>query len=143
MTLALILMVGFFVLSLIARTITRKDFCALCASVTLTWLTLLILRFTGAEVDSLVLAILLGGSAVGLMYYFFSGKSDMVQIFKFPFVISLFWAISLVLLVNGEWLRDLGIIILVWIVFFTVYLFYKNDRLKEIGRKLIECCKNW
>lgn len=44
-----------------------KKICAICAAVSLTWLSLLILKFSGFKIDNLVIAILMGQSVVGLM----------------------------------------------------------------------------
>lgn len=44
--------------------------CAICAAVGLTWVVLLILRFSGFVVDSLLIGILMGESIVGIMYLF-------------------------------------------------------------------------
>ena len=50
---------------LVTRTLQRND-CAICAAVAGTWLWMLIARAAGFRVDPLALAILMGGSAVGL-----------------------------------------------------------------------------
>ena len=43
--------------------------CAICGAVSITWITLLILKFIGYEIESLILGILMGQSIVGVMYY--------------------------------------------------------------------------
>lgn len=52
--------------------IVGRKICAICAAVSLTWLWLLVLRSAdggwGIEVDPLIIAILMGGSIVGVMY---------------------------------------------------------------------------
>lgn len=45
-----------------------KKVCAICAAVSLTWLSLLILWLAGFNIDALVIAILMGQSIVGIMY---------------------------------------------------------------------------
>ncbi|MBI2672580.1 hypothetical protein HYX16_06620 [Candidatus Woesearchaeota archaeon] len=48
--------------------VTKQKICALCAAVSLTWLTLLALNFFGYKIDSLILAILMGESVTGIAY---------------------------------------------------------------------------
>lgn len=61
----------YFVFALLGKTIKKligKKVCAICAAVSLTWLSLLILWLTGFKIDPLVIAILMGQSIVGIMY---------------------------------------------------------------------------
>ncbi len=144
MILALILLIGFFIIALIFRKISEQNLCAVCASVTLTWLTLLFFHYIYGGIDHAVLGILMGGSAVGLTYYFFEKKSDIYQIFKFPFLVSLFWiSYQIIGKISIDLLKELIIIALIWILFLTVFLFYKSGHIREIGKKIIECCRNW
>ena len=43
-------------------------FCSICASVSLTWSILLLLKILNYQIDSLIVGILMGGSVVGIMY---------------------------------------------------------------------------
>ncbi|MEK6952113.1 MAG: hypothetical protein AABX29_03790 [Nanoarchaeota archaeon] len=45
-------------------------FCSICASVSSTWIILLILKILNYNIDPLVVGILMGGSVVGIMYKF-------------------------------------------------------------------------
>ena len=58
----------FFALSRIFWVVFRAHVCAICAAVSLTWAGFLYAYLSGRSVDSLVLAMLMGGSVVGLMY---------------------------------------------------------------------------
>ncbi|MEK7606964.1 MAG: hypothetical protein AAB444_02115 [Patescibacteria group bacterium] len=58
----------FFALSRIFWVIFRAHVCAICAAVSLTWAGFLYAYLSGRSVDPLVLALLMGGSVVGLMY---------------------------------------------------------------------------
>ena len=49
--------------------VIKIKICAICGAVSLTWIILLILKFIGYEIESLLLGILLGQSVVGIMYY--------------------------------------------------------------------------
>ncbi|MEM5802066.1 MAG: hypothetical protein QXQ18_01635 [Candidatus Aenigmatarchaeota archaeon] len=53
---------------LIAKIFKRK-LCAICATVTTTWILLFVLKFLGYEIPILILGILMGESVTGLMYW--------------------------------------------------------------------------
>lgn len=143
MNLTLILLVAFFVSVMVLQKVSGKYLCALCASVSLTWLTLLILYFNSYQVDLMMVGILMGGSAVGIMYYLFKDKNSF-QIFKFPFLITLFWLIYLLVAgVSNKVGKDFLIIGVLWFAFIAIYLFNKNGHWKEWGQRIIECCRNW
>lgn len=61
----------YFVFALLGKIIKKiigKKVCAICAAVSLTWLSLLLLWLAGFKIDPLVIAILMGQSIVGIMY---------------------------------------------------------------------------
>jgi hypothetical protein len=66
-------MVGLYVFWLIVKKpisrFIKLKICAICATVTSTWLFLWILKFLGYEIPFLILGILMGESLTGLMYY--------------------------------------------------------------------------
>ena len=67
----LIITVLFFVFTFFKRTLQKMlpfSFCALCTSVLLTWIGLLISSFVGGPSDIPLLAILMGESIAGIMY---------------------------------------------------------------------------
>lgn len=143
MSLVLLLLIAFFVASIVAQKISGKIFCAICVSVSLTWLILLVMYFNSYRIDPLILGILMGGSAVGLMYYLFR-ENNPFQIFKFPFLVFSFWLIYLLVGdLRGGLSRDLLIVGALWLVFIIVYFFNENGYWKEWSRRIIECCKNW
>jgi len=144
MTLPSILLIGFFLLGLLAREIVNKKICALCVSVSLTWLILLCDYWFYEEGDPIFLGILLGGSAVGGMYYLFSKVSEKYQIFKFPTLLT-FFATAYWLIGKQPADMNLAILLLVglWIVFGGIFVLYAHPRWRAIGQKIIECCKNW
>ena len=60
-----------FVIALLVSWVSRIvpfRICPVCAGVLGTWAALLLFRFFGYEVDDRMLAVLMGGSAVGVMY---------------------------------------------------------------------------
>lgn len=144
MTLTFILLTSFFIGSVLFRKITGIKLCAICSAVSGTWLVLLFLYFTKGNVDPLILGVLMGGSAVGVMYYLSSRVPEKYQLLKFPFLISAFWIVfRLIGGVDKNILMETMVVGGVWVVLGTILVLYNNNRFKEVGKRLIECCKNW
>ncbi|MCR4260908.1 MAG: hypothetical protein NUV96_01000 [Candidatus Colwellbacteria bacterium] len=140
----LIILTILFVLYTLFRFVLGLKVCALCAAVSTTWLGLLVMRLIGFEIDPLIIGIFMGGSAVGIMYLLEKKMSKDYGIFKFPFLLTLFAFIYLVLTDFREGSAIYLIVLSLWIVFLTLFLVGGSAKIfKEIGKKLIECCKNW
>lgn len=65
---ALLGVTAFFILYLIAQAVTRLRLGALCAGVSSTWTVLLFLYWAGMFENLALIALLMGGSLVGLYY---------------------------------------------------------------------------
>ena len=69
----LLAMIGIYAIWLILSNLINKIFkfkiCAICATVVTTWLGLLILKLIGFNISQLVIAILMGQSIAGFMYF--------------------------------------------------------------------------
>lgn len=138
------LLTSFFIGSILFRKITGIKLCAICSAVSGTWLILLFLYFIKGNADPLAIGILMGGSAVGIMYYLSSKLPENYQLLKFPFLLSIFWIVFKIIRdIEGDILREIFFVGIVWIVFGIILILYSNNRFKEVGKRLIECCKNW
>lgn len=117
--------------------------CAICAAVSITWLALLPLWFLGKEVDLLVVALLVGGSIVGLMYRAEKKLGSG----------GYFWLLRLLLIVGGIsavylFLREvwLWFIIVSFVFIFLLLWVYlasfnkKQPGSGELQKKLEHCC---
>jgi len=144
MTTLLILIIVLFPVGIFLRKIFPQ-LCALCFSVTFSWilglLYLILFERTNNRVDDLSLSILMGGSAVGSMYYVFGRLKEEKQIFKLPYLITLFYFSFLILSQEVDTFVFTGVIIL-WLVFIFLYSL-RNSLWKGKIQKIIECCKNW
>lgn len=140
MIIAVSLLVFGFVTGLYLRKVL-PNLCAICFSVSSSWLILLYLLFRGAPVDRVATALLMGGSAVGLMYYLGGKIKDSYQIFKFPFLVTAFALAYTVVLKSIEW-QLIALVSTLWLVFAVIHGFSEKG-LKRTALKLIECCKNW
>lgn len=90
----LLAMIGVYIAWLITSNFIKRNFrfkiCAICATVASTWTGLIILKLSGLEIPQVIVAILMGQSIVGFMYFLErradSTKNNKLLIMK-PFVI--------------------------------------------------------
>jgi len=133
----------FFVL-LAAKARLRFKFCVLCASVFVTWLGLLAAYFAGWWGNVVLLAIFMGGSAVGIMYVLEKKLPQEFDIFRLPFYLS---AVAIVLFVLTGGVLELKIVALLAALWITLTVFYvlknKSTVVKKIAERLIACCRDW
>jgi hypothetical protein len=142
-TTALIILAVLFILFIALRSIFKIKICALCAAVSTTWILLLTFLYIGKEVDPLIIGILMGGSAVGLMYYLENRLPEKYHLFKFPFLITLILLIYLLLAQDANDSRFYIDLTSLWAVFIALYFLRYKKSFKGTVKKLIECCKNW
>ncbi len=140
----LIVITTLFVLYVALRFILKLKICALCAAVSTTWLGLLGIKLFGFDIDPLIIGILMGGSAVGIMYLLEQKTPKKYHILKLPFLLTLFALTYIVLADVPEERLTYLILLSLWVVFLSIFFMERNIRiLKKVGKKLIECCKNW
>lgn len=139
----LISLPALFILFIALRSIFNIKICALCAAVSTTWILLLALLYTGKEIDPILIGILMGGSAVGLMYYLEDKLPERYHIFKFPFLITLILLIYLLLAQDTDNSRLYIGLASLWAVFIALYFLRHRKNFKGTAKRLIECCKNW
>jgi len=133
LTLILAGITALFFILLFIKSFTKKKFCVICVSVSLTWITLLILYFLNIFTDKLIIGILMGGTSVGLFYMLY----EKIGIFKLPFLLTLISMIYFIL--GGFVISTLYLIAGLWILFFIFNLFQNKTFFKNI----VECCKKW
>jgi hypothetical protein len=127
----------FFVLLTIKSFFNIKKFCTICLSVTLTWMTLLILYFIGIFTDKIILAILIGHTSLGIYYILEKKVRKELLIFRLPYLLT---SISLIyFILSGFILNGLYVLLGLWLLFILTYLFKFN----KFTKKIIECCKKW
>lgn len=131
---------GFF---LITRSVLPFKICVLCAAVALTWIGLLTLWLMGIRVDPVLIAILMGGSVVGLMYLLASKLPERYQLFKLPFYLTgitiVYWLLGGV--INILWL-PISLAGL-WLLALVLFVGRSNSGLSHFAQSIINCCKNW
>jgi hypothetical protein len=140
----LIFIIGlFFILLGIKELFNKKlkeKFCVICASISLTWIVLLILNFMNLFQDKILLGILMGHTSLGVFYIFEKNASDRFKIFRLPLLLSFITIIYFVL--TGFEKISFFILISLWIIFGLIFLFGDKNARGFVG-KLVECCRGW
>jgi len=118
-----------------------KRICPICALVSSTWIVLLILRYAGYEIDESLIAMLMGGSAVGISYVL-STKSlgDRVTKWKLVSIPTAFLAAWLLLHYQFGWFISVVIIYALVYAGFRQPADSSNDQIKKIEHELENCC---
>lgn len=131
-----------FAIFLALRSLSSLRVCALCAAIATSWIILVVLFYLGTPVDPTLVGILMGGSVVGIMYLLEQKLPADFIIFKLSFFLTL---VTIAYLVLEKSVAYQGLIILavIWAFSFVVYVNRNTGKFRSIGRKIIECCKNW
>lgn len=138
LTLILAGITGLFFILLVIKSIFKiNKFCAICLSVSLSWVALLTLYFLDIFTDRIIIAILMGHTSLGIYYLWEKKVKEKIKIFRLPLLLTFIFIIYSVL--NGFIINALYIILALWLLFSLVYLFKFN----KLAKKLIECCKKW
>lgn len=141
--LALLMIVVLFFLLLIVKKITEWKFCVICTSVSLTWMTLLILFWLGMFGQPVIIAVLMGQTIVGLYYFLEHKTEESLHIFRLPLLLTLTLAAFVLLDVTINLAYSLSLLILLWIFLFLLYSYRQNPKTKIVVDRIIACCKDW
>ena len=140
------MIIGLFFIFLLLKRLLKKEFCVLCAAVSLTWISLLLLYYGGLFQDKVIMAILIGQTSMGIFYLLEKKVSKEITIFRLPFLLTLTLSIySLISWATAlkEIRPSLFLLILTWAVFILIFLFRNNKWFGKLINKLVECCKRW
>jgi len=133
-----------FILLLSLKHLVRdRGFCAICLSVSLTWLSLLALYHIGLFRDSIVIALLMGESIVGIFYLVESRIGEDLKLFRFPFLLTLTSAGYYALKPQQFALETIALLAGLWGFFLLLYVWRFNSSVRKLVMKAIECCKSW
>jgi hypothetical protein len=141
-TLVFIGLVTLFAIFIALRSTFSLKICALCGAVSFSWAVLLILFYLKQEIDPVLIALLIGGSIVGFMYVLEQRLSEKYQLFKLPFFLTLI-SVAYFILERNVILNTVIVILLIWIFITFIHLGQNIKKLGILGKKIIECCKNW
>lgn len=132
-----------FIALMLFQAISKWKFCALCASVSLTWLTLLAAYKLEKFNNPVILALLMGQSVVGVFYLVEKKVEEKYRLFRMPFVLTLTAVFYLALDATRPAFTALLVPAGLWLVMLVIYISREQPRLKTAVEKIINCCKNW
>ncbi len=134
----------FFVLLLAKGLIARKArLCLVCASVSLTWITLLILYKRGYFDDVVILGMLMGQSIVGI-FYLLEGKLDeKFHLFKVPFLLTLTLVFYSLVSFPEDFTGVAMLLGALWAALLLMFFFRKSKWVGGFVKKILECCRRW
>lgn len=137
------LFVIFLILKGILRAITRKEFCVICAAVSMTWVGLLTASSLQMFEDKTLIALLMGQSIVGLFYLVEAKVNEDLKLFRLPFLLTA-TVVAYALLGIPEGVSFVIFFLAVlWLLFLLLYLYKNNKYAHSIVKRVLECCKNW
>ena len=131
-----------FALLLLVKELFSMRICALCASISLTWIVLFILLKIGIFGNQLIVGIMIGESITGIYYLIEKRAQEHWKIFLLPFFLTL-TTIGYTALAETIPLGVILTIAALWAIAFCAHQFRERPQLKEIAQKIIQCCKNW
>ncbi len=132
----------FFLFLAIKNIFNFKKLCAVCSSVFLAWLFLLILFYLGWLENQIAISILLGMSITGIYYLVEKNVDKKLTIFRLPFILTLI-AFGYFIITSSFSFSPFILIFVLWLIFFLLYLLGKYPLLKSFANKLMECCRKW
>ncbi|MFH1429946.1 MAG: hypothetical protein ABIG71_00305 [Candidatus Uhrbacteria bacterium] len=116
--------------------------CLLCASVSLTWIALLVLYHLGVFPYPVLIAVLMGGSAVGVYVVIERHVPTRWQVFRLPMLLSLFLLVYALL--NQPGLIAAAVLVsAIWAVIALIAAFHRSPRARALVERLIKCCRDW
>lgn len=141
----LYLVTGLFVLILIVKAVLGRKgekICAICSAFALTWIFLLILYYMGRFDNLLIIGLLVGLTVLGIYYTWERSVGKEKTIFRLPVLLTLV-LVGYYLLTFENLFREIGIIVVLWVLFLALYLYGKNIGLKKFVDKIVGCCRRW
>lgn len=131
---------GLFVAGLLVKHLLDRKFCAICASVSFTWLGLLGLYYFDLFDDPILLAILMGQSITGLYYFIDKRVAKPLRIFTLPFLLSL--TATVYMLIKTEIIIAAFVLLLaVWLACWLIFSWRHDPGKKPLAKALMECCE--
>lgn len=132
----------FLLILLVKSLLNSKNICAICSSIFLSWIFLLILFYANKFTNQIIISILIGMSITGIYYLAEKKVNEKLTIFRLPFISSLIYFGYFLITLSFQF-NAIIFILALWFAFFLLYLFKENPALKSFANKLVECCRNW
>lgn len=134
-----IIIISFLFLAvLVARRYIRKELCALCVAVALTWSGLFVVYKLGRFNDIILLSLLIGQSVTGIFYFVRERVPPILRIFSLPFILSL-TVLFYSMITSRLVLPAFGILTILWVAAWFL-LVNRSDPGKRLSKVVMECC---
>jgi len=134
---------GLFVLLLVIKKYTPWQFCVICASVSLTWVSLLVLYWFALFTDPVLIAVLMGQSVVGIYYLLEKKIPKSLLLFRFPFFLTATTLVFAMLGYISSMMWPVLFLVVLWSITSILYAYTRHPRVRRIVSELMACCKNW
>lgn len=135
----------FFALLLLKQLLPKKikdKFCVLCATISASWVTLLVLYLSGVYGDPILIGMLIGQSIIGLFYLLEKRVKEELKVFALAFILTLTYLFYSIL--TKKFIVQVFLMLLVlWGFLLFVYMYRSNKNISKFVNKLVECCKRW
>ncbi len=126
---------------LLVKKVTKIRLCALCSAVAITWLGLLVLYWLDQFDNTMLIALLIGQSVLGIYYLAEKRLREGLMIFRLPGWMTLTFIAYIA--IAGLELWPLVIIGPAWLIAGFLYAYSANPKLKGTVDHIIACCRDW
>jgi|SRR3989344_2481392 len=136
----------FFILLLVKEIFPKKiksKFCTICAAVSITWISLLILLKLGLYLNSTIISLLIGGTVVGIFYNVEGKVKENLKLFRLPFLLTLVFIGYLLINFDYYPIKEITFLLALWIFFILIFLYKNNKNISLVLNKIVDCCKKW
>lgn len=138
------MLAAFFVLLAAKELFARKTrLCLICASVSLSWITLLVLYKKGIFEDAIILSLLMGQSIVGIFYLLENRVKGELHLFKVPFLLTITFVFYSAVAFPYDFMKVAALLGALWAAMLLLFLFRKNSSVNSLVKRILECCKRW
>lgn len=132
-----------FLMALFVHSFGHLKFCAVCVTIGLTWLSLLIARLLGYPINPILIGVLMGECVVGL-YHLIEKRAPVAwQIFRWPYIITMTVIVYLIVGVRSGAKVAIALLVLLWAIWWAAFALRQYPSVKKITEKLIACCRDW
>lgn len=133
------IVVLFFVV-LIVKSLLKKEFCAICVAVSLSWLSFFSLYKFNLFDNVIILALLMGQSILGVFYLLEKKSAESLKLFRLPFLLSLTFVFYSSVTSSLDF-SVVKLLLSLWLLFSVIFVYRKNERIKLFVDKIVACCK--
>lgn len=139
------MIVSLFIFFLIAKEFLSSRYkdkvCVICFSVSTTWIILLILNYLDYFQNTLIIALFMGQSVLGLFYILENRIKEEFKLFLLPILLTLS-GVAYILL--NEMINELFLFLIgLWALLIGIYSLRQGKKVRAMVNRITACCKNW